>query len=979
MSKIRVYELAKELGLENKALIQLCDELAIDGKASHSNSLTDDEAEKIRRFVIRKAVSGKQGGEREVTREGKLVTERRVGKSVIRRRKKDVDEGAALEAASAAENGDRHSTVEDDPRDRDFPSLSPDLGAERSARAQALEAADALFSKPSPEVASEETEVLAEEVAAEEAEAADTADTESETPAAATVAEEPQVEVNAATEDVSDGVVEEELVEEAAVEDAKPADVDEPKDETEGETPLEAEAEKTEEETSQEEEVRLDDIRKRHDIRAPKVLGKIELPSAAPKASPKAATKSGSKRGASKDVNDDPTIIDEPSSPGRGGRGKRKRTGGDSDDFAKRKGPRKKQVLSKKELVDYDGDRDVWKGKRDRKSKKPKVDRAAAAGSETAPMGASKRMVKIDGEITVGELARQMGLKAGEVIAKLMGAGVMASINQLVDFDTATLVAEEFNYTTQNTEQDFEVLVDTLTEVDTPESLEFRPPVVTVMGHVDHGKTSLLDAIRQTEVTDGEFGGITQHIGAYNVKLASGGSVTFLDTPGHEAFTAMRSRGAQVTDIVVLVVAANDGVMPQTIEAINHAKAAEVPIIVAINKMDIEGANADKVIGQLAEFDLVPEEWGGDTLVVKVSAHTKEGVDTLLENLHLQAEILELKANPNRRAVGTVIESKVDKGRGPVISVLVQKGTLKKGDAFVSGAVYGKVRALADDDGLPVDEAGCSIPVEILGVSSPAAAGDDFIVLESESQARKIASDRALRQRRRDFASVNLAQLGGPLTLERFSEMVTDSEEVKELPLIVKADVQGSVEAVADSLADLSNEEVRVKIIHKAVGGVTENDVQLASASQAILVAFNVRPDVRAATIIESEGVDVLYSRVIYDLVDSVESALKGRMAPKFQEKTLGRVEVRETFKVPKQGVVAGSYVIGGVVQRNALIRLLRDGVVIHEGKLGSLRRFKDDVKEVATGYECGIGIDGYSDIKNGDVIEVYKIEEVAV
>ncbi len=956
MSKIRVYELAKELGLENKALIQLCEELSIDGKASHSNSLTDDEAEKIRRFVIRKAVSGKQGGEREVTREGKVVTERRVGKSVIRRRKKDVSEEPPAEETSA-DSAERSSGVSDDPRDRDFPSLSPDLGAEKSARAQALEAADALFSKPQEAAVEEAPAAVAEEVsveadAAPEAEVAEVGDTEetAEQADVAAVADEPEEAAEAEELQADDSA--------AATEASEP--------------------EESAEETEEDEEVRLEDIRKRHDIRAPKVLGKIELPTAAPK--PAKQSKSAAKRAAAEDAND-PSMMDEPS-PGKGGRGRKKRgSGGDDDsDYGKRKGPRKKQVLSKKELVDYDGERDGWKSKRDRKSKKQKVvDRAAAAQSETAPMGASKRLVKIDGEITVGELARQMGLKAGEVIAKLMSAGVMASINQLVDFDTATLVAEEFNYTTQNTEQDFEGLVDSLTEVDAPESLEFRPPVVTVMGHVDHGKTSLLDAIRQTEVTDAEFGGITQHIGAYNVKLPTGGSVTFLDTPGHEAFTAMRSRGAQVTDIVVLVVAANDGVMPQTIEAINHAKAAEVPIIVAINKMDIEGANADKVIGQLAEFDLVPEEWGGDTLVVKVSAHTKEGVDTLLENLHLQAEILELKANPNRRAVGTVIESKVDKGRGPVISVLVQKGTLKKGDAFVAGSVSGKVRALVSDDGHPVEEAGCSIPVEILGVSSPAAAGDDFVVLESESQARKIAGDRALRQRRRDFASVNLAQLGGPLTLERFSEMVTESEELKELPLIVKADVQGSVEAVADSLADLSNEEVRVKIIHKAVGGITENDVQLASASQAILVAFNVRPDVRAATIIETEGVDVLYSRVIYDLVDSVESALKGRMAPKFQEKTLGRVEVRETFKVPKQGVVAGSYVVGGVVQRNALVRLLRDGVVIHEGKLGSLRRFKDDVKEVATGYECGIGIEGYSDIKSGDLIEVYKVEEVAV
>jgi translation initiation factor IF-2 len=440
----------------------------------------------------------------------------------------------------------------------------------------------------------------------------------------------------------------------------------------------------------------------------------------------------------------------------------------------------------------------------------------------------------------------------------------------------------------------------------------------------------------------------------------------------------MRSRGAQVTDIVVLVVAADDGVMPQTVEAINHAKAASVPIIVAVNKMDKEGANPDKVVNQLSEYGLVPEEWGGDTLVVRVSAHTKEGVSELLESLHLQSELLDLKANPNRRAVGTVVESKLDRGRGPVSTVLVRSGTLRKGDAFVSGAVYGKVRALVADDGTLIEEAGPSLPVEVIGSSAAAAAGDDFVVLANESDARRIAEERAQRDRRRELASAAASNsVSGRLTLERFSELVTESVELKELPLIVKADVQGSVEAVSGSLSRLSNEEVKVNIIHRGVGAVTENDVQLAVASNAIVVAFNVRPDARANHLIEAEGVQILYSRVIYDLVDEVTSALKGRMAPKFHEKTLGHVQVRQTFKVPKLGMVAGSYVTDGVVTRGAMVRLLRDGVVMYEGKMASLRRFKDDVKEVNTGYECGIGIEGYSDIKDGDVIEVYKVEEV--
>lgn len=920
MSKVRVYELAKELGLENKALLDLCEQLNITGKASHSNSLSDDEAERIRRFVIRRAVSDKAGGVREVRREGELMTEQRVGGRVIRRRKKADDE---LDAEPEGETIDLQG-----PAERELPTLAPDLAAERKVRNEALERANALF-KNAEELSAEAAEGAAAS-AAEEAEAAAQAES---------ISEEAVMDSGDAVDESSEGT----LVDEA-------------------DRQAEAEAESA----------RLAEVRKRLDIRAPKVLGKIDLPVQAPKE----ATSSRE------------TATDDAAGAGRGNKHKRKKVAtvsessdeGDRDGRDSKRRPKKKQVLSKKELVDYDGDREGWKGKREKKGgKRGRGDANGAFEADSAPAKVAPRVIKVDGEISVGELAKQMGLKAGEVIGKLMGLGIMANINQLIDFETATILAEEFGHGTQNVELDFEAMVGALTEEDKPEDLALRPPVVTVMGHVDHGKTSLLDCIRKTSVTSGEFGGITQHIGAYNVKLATGGSVTFLDTPGHEAFTAMRSRGAQITDIVVLVVAANDGVMPQTIEAINHAKAAGVPIIVAINKMDVEDANPDKVINQLSEHELVPEEWGGDTLVCRVSAHTKEGIDTLLESLHLQAEVLELKANADRPAVGTVIESKVDRGRGPVISVLVQNGTLRKGDSFVAGAVNGKVRALISDSGEPVEEAGPSIPVEVLGVSAPAIAGDDFVVMSSDSQARKIAEDRAQRRRRKELATTHVgSSVGAPLTLESFSQMVTDSVELKELPLIVKADVQGSVEAVADALVDLTNEEVRVKIIHKAVGAISENDVQLASASRAILVAFNVRPDSRAMQLIEQEGISVLYSRVIYDLVDSVNEALRGRMAPKFQEKTLGRVEVRQTFRVPKLGMVAGSYVTDGTIIRNSLVRVLRDGIVVHEGKLASLRRFKDDVREVSTGYECGIGLEGYSDIKDGDVLEVYKVEEIA-
>lgn len=931
MSKVRVYELAKELGLENKAVLDLCEQLSISGKKSHSNSLSDEEAEKIRRFVIRRAVSGKGGGVREVRREGEVLTERRVGGQVIRRRKKAEEEEPEEDPADGPEGIDMQSEA-----DRDFKSLAPDLAAEKKERDDALERANALFKDKEEGVEAEVEEPEVEESSEVEAVGEET----------------PQAEVAASSA--------EEPVTEAAEESAEESEVAETEEES-----VDAEAQ------ARAEEERIAEARKRLDVRAPKVLGKIELPVEAPKDSGRkrdsdddsASTRSGRKKGRKAGATQ---AAPEESDRGRRGDGRRR--------------PKKKQVLSKKELVDYDGDRENWRGKRDKKgSKRGRGGDEQDTSVDAGPVKHVPRVIKVDGQISVGELAKQMGLKAGEVIAKMMGLGVMANINQLIDFDTATIVAEEFGHSTQNVEQDFEAVIGELTLEDAPDDLKLRPPVVTVMGHVDHGKTSLLDAIRETTVTTGEFGGITQHIGAYSVRSRTGGLVTFLDTPGHEAFTAMRSRGAQITDIVVLVVAANDGVMPQTIEAINHAKAAEVPIIVAINKMDVEDANPDKVINQLAEHELVPEEWGGDTLICKVSAHTKEGVDTLLESLHLQAEVLELKANPNRAAIGTIIESKVDKGRGPVISVLVQNGTLKKGDAFVAGAVNGRVRALVNDSGEQVEEAGPSIPVEVLGVSAAAVAGDDFVVMSSDSQARKVAEDRAGRRRRKQLATNNVgSSAGGPLTFESFSQMVSESADLKELPLIVKADVQGSVEAVTDALVDLSNEEVKVKIIHKAVGAISENDVQLASASSAILVAFNVRPDARAMPLIEKEGLIVMYSRVIYDLVDSVNEALRGKMAPKFQEKTLGRVEVRQTFRVPKMGMVAGSYVTDGMVARNALVRVLRDGIVVHEGKLASLRRFKEDVKEVATGYECGIGLEGYSDIKDGDVLEVYKVEEVA-
>ena len=504
---------------------------------------------------------------------------------------------------------------------------------------------------------------------------------------------------------------------------------------------------------------------------------------------------------------------------------------------------------------------------------------------------------------------------------------------------------------------------------DMEENLQPRDPVVVVMGHVDHGKTSLLDAIRKTKVTEGEAGGITQHIGAYRVKVG-GRPITFLDTPGHAAFTSMRARGAQITDIAILVVAADDGIMPQTIEAINHAKAAKVPIIVAVNKIDKEGANPDRILQQLTEYELVPEEWGGETIVCNISAKFGQGIENLLEMVLLTAEVADLKANPNRQAKGTVIEAKLDKGRGPVATVLVQNGTLHAGDAVIAGTAVGRVRAMTDDDGRKIKSAGPSVPVEIIGLGEVPGAGDIFYAVEDEKMARQLVEQRKEKEkeeRNKAFHKVTLDNLFASI----------QEGQMKELNIIVKGDVQGSVEAVRASLEKLSNEEVRVKVIHGAVGAINESDVMLASASGAVIVGFNVRPDRAAADSAAQQGVDMRMYRIIYDCIEEMEQAMKGMLAPKFREAVLGHAEVRTTFRVSGVGTIAGCYVQDGKIQRNAQVRIVRDGIVIHEGVLSSLKRFKDDVKEVASGYECGCGFENFNDIKEGDVFEAFVMEEI--
>ena len=619
------------------------------------------------------------------------------------------------------------------------------------------------------------------------------------------------------------------------------------------------------------------------------------------------------------------------------------------------RGTKKKQQNQKK---------GKFAGNKSRSEEQEKMRRLQLEIAKKAPL-----TVKIPDEITVGELASRMKKTAAEVIKFLMRNGVMAGINQNIDFETAEYVATEMGCKVEK-----EIVV-TIEErlfddhVDTEEELVTRPPVVVVMGHVDHGKTSLLDAVRNTNVVSGEAGGITQHIGAYTVEI-NGQPITFLDTPGHAAFTEMRARGALCTDIAILVVAADDGIMPQTIEAINHAKAAKIPIIVAVNKMDKPGANPDRILTQLTEHDLVPSEWGGDTEVCRISAKTGEGIDELLETVIMTAELAELRANPNRAAKGTVIEARLDKARGPIATLLVQHGTLNHGDIIIAGTAVGRVRVMTNDKGRTVKSAGPSVPVEITGLAEVPAPGDEFAAVEDERMARQLVEQR--KQRIKDAA----AKLTQKVTLDNLFAKMQEGE-MKELNLIVKADVQGSAEAVKASLEKLNNEEVRVKVIHAGVGAINESDILLASTANAIVVGFNVRPNDAAQAAAKRDHVDMRMYRVIYDAIDEIESAMKGMLAPKYREAVIGHAEVRQTYRVSAIGTIAGCYVRDGRITRDGQVRVLRDNIVIHEGKIGSLQRFKDSVREVQEKYECGMSIERFNDIKEGDVFECFIMEEI--
>ena len=617
------------------------------------------------------------------------------------------------------------------------------------------------------------------------------------------------------------------------------------------------------------------------------------------------------------------------------------------------------------DMMDEDG------GMVRRRSHKPKKQHHQAPAASTAPMKAAKRKLRVEESIRVADMAHQMGVKSSEIIKILFGLGVMATINNALDIDTATLVAAEFGYEVEKVGFSEEEILTSAATVDTPEMLKGRPPVVTIMGHVDHGKTSLLDAIRKTSVTSGEAGGITQHIGAYHVKTKRG-DIVFLDTPGHAAFTAMRARGAQLTDLVVLVVAADDGVMDQTREAINHSRAAGVPIMVAVNKIDKETANPDRVLRELAELGLQAEDWGGDTIVGMVSAKTGKGLDDLLELIALQAEVLELKANPDKPARGHVVEAKLDKGRGPVATVLVQEGTLRQGDIFVCGVFSGRVRAMFNDQGRKIKEAGPSMPVEIQGFDGVPEAGEEFVVLADEKTARRIAETRATKQREKELAKVSR------VTLENFLSQRADAKETLVLNVVLKADVQGSLEAITEYLRKIGTEKVRIEIIHGGAGAISESDVMLATASNAIIIGFNVRPTAKVKEVAEQEQVDIRFYDIIYKLGEEIKAAMAGMLAPVSKEVYLGQAEVRDTFSVPKVGVIAGCMVTDGKLTRSALARLLRDGVVVYTGKIASLKRHKDDAREVVRNLECGVGLENFHDIKIGDVIEAFEMVEEA-
>ncbi len=917
MAKIRVYELARDLNMKNPALLEKLKEMDVEVR-SHMSSIDDDVAEKVKQTLL--------AGNAEA------VEVTRVKPTVIRRRKKRLEEPPeeAVDAA-AEETAESLSEGEEAAAETAATPVGKETAADATAEAEPTP-------EPPADAETAATPPSVEKDARETAEAAPPAEAEDESApseAAETEATEPEAPEEA------DG-------------DARAASEEPKADAAEKPAPKKAKQSKKARRGKKETPAKI-----------------IQLPVKPPRE--KKETPGPEEREAA-EAGSPPVGTPEPprkhAAPGdAAAEDKKKKKGkkGEEGDEHDRKFFKKKISFKRKEVIEGDA---LYSGlqRPGRKGRKgQKVKATPAQKPQITVPKAIKRRVKIDDTIILSDLAKRMGIKANEMIAKLMSLGVMATVNQTIDYDTAVLVASEFNYEVERASFEEEEILKV--EADDPEKLASRPPVVTIMGHVDHGKTSLLDIIRKTRVTEGEAGGITQHIGAYYVTTDKG-QVVFLDTPGHEAFTAMRARGAKVTDIVVLVVAADDGVMPQTVEAINHSKAAGVPIIVAVNKIDKANADVDRVYRELSEQGLVPEDWGGDTIFVKVSAKQNTGIDDLLEMILLQSEVLELKANPDKHALGYVVEAKLDAGRGPVATILVQEGTLHTGDSVVCGVHYGKVRAMLDDLGQPIDFAGPSIPVEVIGLGGVPNAGDELVSLADEKNAKQVSQHRSQKQRSLELAKTSR------VSLEKLFDKMQEGE-VKELKLIIKADVQGSIEALAESLTRLSNEEVSIQVIHSATGAITESDISLAAVSDAIIIGFNIRPAAKIQSMAAEENVDMRFYSVIYDVIKEVRDAILGMMASTFEERVLGRAEIREVFHVPKIGAIAGSYVPDGKIRRGGLARLVRDGVVVYEGKISSLRRFKDDVKEVQSGYECGIGLEHYNDLKSGDIIECYTLEEI--
>lgn len=936
MSKVRIYELAKEAGMSSKALTEKLIGLGYAIKG-HTSTVDTETADKIRKTVLAtvhsELVEKRIGNDDDSSKKGKTVIRRRA--TVIRRRAKKIAPEPALEEkkkTSTAELAEDipHPKVSDSPPssvEQERVSSQTEIKQEASAEAELTKKGKQVEAEPAASPSVEETQSSDDNASVVSPREEKSEEAEEVIP----VAKKGDAEKVSDSEPVGDKPV----LSTSSAEEKKPAIQEQPRK------------------------------------GAARVLRHIELPSAPEEQTtkPKRKGKPVFPRRGEVPFSPSAPLDVVPTDDSGGGRKKKKKGKKGAEETSEREvstsrrgGKRDKSVKFTHFSADYQEKDGSGRRRKRRKAPKP-----VAAPTE---MRASKRKFKVYDTITVGDLAQNMKVKAGAIISKLMDLGVMATINMQVDIDTATIIAADFDYEVEQGITE-EIGLQLLEEAEEGGEQHHRPPVVTVMGHVDHGKTSILDAIRKTDVADGEAGGITQHIGAYRIKSAAG-NVTFVDTPGHAAFTEMRSRGAQITDIVVLVVAADDGVMDQTKEAISHAQAAEVPIIVAVNKIDKENADIERVKRELSELNLMPEEWGGDTMYAETSAKQGIGIDALMEAIQLLAEVLELKADSKRKARGRVVEAQLHKGRGAVATVLVQDGTLRLGDSFVVGHFSGRVRAMLDDRDRNVTKAGPSTPVEVQGLTGVPSAGDEFVVVTDEKMAKSVSHERSLKARESELGAEN------KISLDSLFEQMSQGE-VKELRVILRSDVQGTLQAFAQAVEELSTDEIRVKVLHEGTGTITESDILLASASDAVIIGFNVRPNVKVKELAAQEGVDVRSYDVIFHALEDISKAMAGMLDPTFEEEVIGVAEVRDTFSVPKIGVIAGCAVVDGKIIRGAKVRVIRDGVVIYTGKIDSLKRFKDDAKEVLSGYECGIGVEKFNDIKVGDHLEAFIMNEIEV